>query len=172
MKKLLGEIREGQSTESGVHEWNNVIHFFSGKRLMKDAEKALKKMLSLGIVPNAQTFHTMVTAYAAIGGKYEPVMELWGEMKALARSAPIKFDQELLDSVLYVFVRGGFFGRANEVAEMMEKEKIFVDKYKYRTLYLKYHRTFCKGKPPQFLTELKNRKREEAAIFKKWLGLD
>ncbi|XP_060973470.1 pentatricopeptide repeat-containing protein At1g03100, mitochondrial [Cannabis sativa] len=172
MGKLLHEIKEGQRVDSGVHDWNNVIHFFSRKRLMQDAEKALKKMKSLGHTPNAQTFHSMITAYAAIGGNYTEVTEMWGEMKSLASATPMKFDQELLDSVLYTFVRGGFFSRANEVVEMMERGKIFVDKYKYRTLFLKYHKTLYRGKTPKFQTEGQHRKREEALIFKRWVGLN
>ena len=172
MAKLLQEIKEGQKVDCGVHDWNNVIHFFARKRLMQDAEKALKKMLSLGHAPNAQTFHSMVTGYAAIGGSYIEVAELWGEMKSLASSTPMKFDQELLDSVLYTFVRGGFFNRANEVVEMMEKGKMFVDKYKYRTLFLKYHKTLYKGKAPKVQTESQLRKREAALAFKRWVGLN
>ncbi|KAG2674665.1 hypothetical protein I3760_13G147900 [Carya illinoinensis] len=171
MAKLLQEIKEGQRFDSGVHDWNNVIHFFCKKRLMQDAEKALMKMRSLGHPPNAQTFHSMATGYAAIGGKYVEVTELWGEMKSLASSASMKFDQELLDSVLYTFVRGAFFVRANEVVDMMEKGKMFVDKYKYRTLFLKYHKTLYKGKAPKFQTEAQLKKREAALTFKKWVGL-
>lgn len=169
MSKLLAEIKEGQRVDdSGVHDWNNVVHFFCKKRLMGDAESALKKMRSLGLVPNAQTFHSLVTAYAAIGQKYIEVTELWGEMKLSA----IKFDQEILDSVLYTFVRGGFFARANEVVEVLEKRKMFVDKYKYRTLFLKYHKTLYKGKAPKFQTEAQAKKREAALAFKKWVGLN
>uniref|UniRef100_A0A2P2QBR2 Pentatricopeptide repeat-containing protein n=1 Tax=Rhizophora mucronata TaxID=61149 RepID=A0A2P2QBR2_RHIMU len=156
----------------GVHDWNNVIYFFCKKRLMQDAEKALKKMRSLGHVPNVQTFHSMVTGYAATGGKYVEVTELWGEMKSIASATSMKFDQEILDSILYIFVRGGFFVRANEVVGMMEKEKMFTDKYKYRTLFLKYHKTLYKGKAPRFQTEAQLRKREAALIFKKWVGLN
>lgn len=77
MTKLLREIEDGQTLDSGVHVWNNVIHFFCRKKLMQDAEKALKKMRSLGHAPNAQTFHSMVTGYAAVGGKYvEAAMKL------------------------------------------------------------------------------------------------
>ncbi|KAJ8749437.1 hypothetical protein K2173_025481 [Erythroxylum novogranatense] len=172
MSKLLCEIKEGQTLDCGVHDWNNVIHFFSKKRLMQDAEKALKKMRSLGHVPNAQTFHSMVTGYAAVGGKYVEVTELWGEMKSLASVTAMKFDQELLDSLLYSFVRGGYFVRANEVVDMMEKEKMFIDKYKYRMLFLKYHRTLYKGKTPSFQTEAQFKRREAALNFKKWLGLN
>lgn len=136
MGELLQEIKNGHELECGVHDWNNVIHFFSRKKLMHDAEKALKKMRSLGHVPNAQTFHSLVTGYAAIGGKYSEVTELWGEMKVLGLYHGMKFDQELLDSVLYCFVRVGFFIRTNEVVEMMEKGRMFVDKYKYRMLFL------------------------------------
>ncbi|XP_027350252.1 pentatricopeptide repeat-containing protein At1g03100, mitochondrial [Abrus precatorius] len=171
MTELLQEIKEGQRVDYGVHDWNNVIHFFCKKRLMQDAEKALKKMRSLGHFPNAQTFHSMVTGYAAIGGKYQEVTELWGEMKALASSISMKFDQELLDSVLYTFVRGGFFVRANEVVAMMEKGNMFVDKYKYRMLFLKYHKTLYKGKSPKFQTESQLNKREAVLAFKRWIGL-
>ncbi|KAL5702230.1 hypothetical protein ACHQM5_027471 [Ranunculus cassubicifolius] len=172
MAKLLEEIKEGQREDCGVHEWNNVIHFFSKKRLMQDAEKALKKMLALGHTPNAQTYHSMVTGYAAVGGKYIEVTELWGEMKALASSSSMKFDQELLDSVLYTFVRGGFFLRANEVVEMMEAGHMFIDKYKYRTIFLKYHKTMYKKKNPKVQTEAQFKRREAALAFKKWAGLN
>ncbi|XP_043695594.1 pentatricopeptide repeat-containing protein At1g03100, mitochondrial [Telopea speciosissima] len=172
MAKLLEEIKEGQRVDCGVHDWNSVIHFFSRKRLMHDAEKALKKMRALGHVPNAQTFHSMVTGYAAIGGKYLEVTELWGEMKVLAASSSMTFDQELLDSLLYTFVRGGFFLRANEVVEMMEEGKMFVDKYKYRNLFLKYHKTAYKKKAaPKIQTEAQCKRREAALTFKKWVGL-
>ncbi|XP_077213168.1 pentatricopeptide repeat (PPR) superfamily protein [Tasmannia lanceolata] len=171
MGKLLDEIKEREGVDCGVHDWNNVIHFFCKKRLMQDAEKALKKMKALGHQPNAQTFHSLVTGYAALGGKYLEVTELWGEMKVLSNSSSIKFDQELLDALLYSFVRGGFFLRANEVVEMMEQESMFIDKYKYRTLFLKYHRTFYKGKAPKFQTESQCQRREAALAFKKWVGL-
>ncbi|XP_058106167.1 pentatricopeptide repeat-containing protein At1g03100, mitochondrial [Magnolia sinica] len=171
MAKLLEEIKEEQRADCGVHDWNSVIYFFCKKRLMHDAQKALKKMKALGHQPNAQTFHSLVTGYAALGGKYIEITELWGEMKALASSSPIKFDQELLDSLLYSFVRGGFFLRANEVVEMMEGEGLFIDKYKYRTLFLKYHRTFYKGKAPKFQTEAQCKRREAALAFKKWAGV-
>ncbi|CAJ1904227.1 unnamed protein product [Sphenostylis stenocarpa] len=169
MTKLLQEIKEGQRVDCGVHDWNNVIHFFCKKRLMQDAEKALKKMRSLGHSPNAQTFHSMVTGYAATGGKYQEVTELWGEMKA--SSISMTFDQELLDSVLYTFVRGGFFVRAIEVVSVMEKGNMFVDKYKYRMLFLKYHKSLYKGKAPKFQTESQLNKREAGLAFKRWIGL-
>ncbi|WVZ06730.1 hypothetical protein V8G54_020076 [Vigna mungo] len=171
MTKLLQEIKEGQKVDCGVHDWNNGIHFFCKKKLMQDAEKALKKMRSLGHLPNAQTFHSMVTGYAATGGKYQEVTELWGEMKGLASSVSMTFDQELLDSVLYTFVRGGFFVRANEVVTMMEKGNMFIDKYKYRMLFLKYHKSLYKGKAPKFQTESQLSKREAALAFKRWIGL-
>ncbi|OVA15524.1 Pentatricopeptide repeat [Macleaya cordata] len=171
MTKLLEEIKDGQRADCGVHDWNSVIHFFCKKRLMQDAEKALKKMRALGHVPNAQTFHSLVMGYAAIGGKYTEVTELWGEMKELASSSSMKFDQELLDALLYTFVRGGFFLRANEVVEMMEAGDMFIDKYKYRNLFLKYHKTLYKKKAPKFQTEAHFKRREAALAFKKWIGV-
>lgn len=137
--RLVEEVRNGRMVDHSVHDWNNVIRFFCKKRLMHDAQKALNRMRTLGHVPNAQTFHSLVTAYAAIGGKYVEVTDLWGEMKVMANSRSMKFDQELLDSLLYCFVRGGFFLRAMEVIDMMEQSKMFIDKYKYKSLWLKYH---------------------------------
>ncbi|MQL84633.1 hypothetical protein Taro_017143, partial [Colocasia esculenta] len=113
MARLLQEINDDQVFDCGVHDWNNVIHFFCKKKLMQDAQRALKKMRALGHSPNAQTFHSLITGYAALGGKYTEITDLWGEMKVLADSNSINFDQELLDSLLYCFVRGGFFLRAN-----------------------------------------------------------
>lgn len=171
MSKLLHEIKEGQRVDCGVHDWNNMIHFFCKKRLMHDAENALKKMRSLGHAPNAETFHSLIMGYAAVGGKYTEIAELWGQIKSISLASGLNLDQELLDSVLYSFVRGGFFIRANEVIEILEKRKMFVDKYKYRALFLKYHKTLCKGKPPKFQTESQINKREAVLSFKKWIGL-
>ncbi|KAL6883647.1 hypothetical protein ACP4OV_011061 [Aristida adscensionis] len=169
--RLVEEVRNGHMVDHAVHDWNNVIHFFCKKRLMHDAHRALNKMRALGHLPNAQTFHSLVTAYAAIGGKYVEVTDLWGEMKVMANSSSMKFDQELLDSLLYCFVRGGFFLRAMEVIEMMEKYKMFIDKYKYKSLWLKYHRTLYKGKAPKVQTEAQLKRREAALHFKRWIGL-
>ncbi|KAL6641092.1 hypothetical protein ACP70R_019273 [Stipagrostis hirtigluma subsp. patula] len=169
--RLVEEVRSGHMVDHAVHDWNSVIHFFCKKRLMHDAHRALNKMRALGHVPNAQTFHSLITAYAAIGGKYVEVTDLWGEMKVMASSSSMKFDQELLDSLLYCFVRGGFFLRAMEVIEMMEKSEMFIDKYKYKSLWLKYHRTLYKGKAPKVQTEAQLKRREAALHFKKWIGL-
>ncbi|ONK60471.1 uncharacterized protein A4U43_C08F18840 [Asparagus officinalis] len=170
MSKLLEDIKYTQKVDSGVHDWNSVIHFFCKKKMMSDAQKALNRMRALGHVPNAQTFHSLVTGYASIGGRYVEVTDLWGEMKTLSSSSSLKFDQELLDSLLYCFVRGGFFLRAIEVIAMMEKGNMFVDKYKYRSLWLKYHRTMYKGKPPKVQTEAQVKRREAALAFKRWIG--
>lgn len=171
MSKLLEEMKYAQKINSGVHDWNNVIHFFCKRKLMNDAQKALNKMRALGHIPNAQTFHSLVTGYAAVGGKYTEVTDLWGEMKLLSSSSKVKFDQELLDCLLYCFVRGGFFLRAIEVIEMMEKSEMFIDKYKYRSLWLKYHKTMYKGKAPKVQTEAQAKRREAAILFKRWIGL-
>jgi pentatricopeptide repeat protein len=153
MTKLVEEVRSGHTVNHAIHDWNNVIHFFCKKRLMHDAHKALSKMRVLGHMPNAQTFHSLVTAYAAVGGKYVEVTDLWGEMKVLANSNSMKFDQELLDSLLYCFVRGGFFLRAMEVIELMKKYKMY------------------KGKAPKVQTEAQLIRREAALHFKRWIGL-
>lgn len=171
MTTLLEEIKEDRKVDCGVHDWNSAIHFFCKKRMMQDAHKSLDKMRALGHTPNSQTFHSLITAYAALGGRYTEATDLWGEMKALSKKCSLKFDQELLDSLLYCFVRGGFFLRANEVIAMMERDTMFIDKYKYRTIWLKYHKTLYKGKTPKVQTEAQCVRREAALSFKKWINL-
>ncbi|PKA65453.1 Pentatricopeptide repeat-containing protein [Apostasia shenzhenica] len=171
MSKLLEEIKCNQKVDYSIHDWNCVVHFFCKKKMMQDAKKAFNKMRALGHSPNGHTFHSLVTAYAAIGGKYVEVTDLWGQMKAISDSGSMKFDQELLDSFLYCFVRGGFFIRAMEVIGMMEAREMFIDKFKYRSLWLKYHRTLYKGKAPKVQTEAQHKRREAALAFKKWIGL-
>ncbi|KAJ3673592.1 hypothetical protein LUZ60_005584 [Juncus effusus] len=173
MDELLEEIKRNPNcTDRDANDWNNVIHFFCKKKMMSDAKKAFNKMKLNNQIPNAQTFHSLITAYASIGGKYADVADLWGEMKILKNSNLIKFDQELLDSLLYCFVRGGFFLRAMEIVEIMERNDMFVDKYKYRSLWLKYHRTLYKGKVGKVQNEAQIVRREAALNFKRWIGLN
>ena len=79
----------------------------------------------------------------------------------------MKFDKELLDSLLYTFV----FVTANEVVDMIEKGNMFVDKYKCWTLFLEYHKTLYKGKAPKFQSEPQLKKRKTKLTFKKCVGL-
>ncbi|KAE9450979.1 hypothetical protein C3L33_17145, partial [Rhododendron williamsianum] len=132
-------------------------------KLLRDEE--------LGTSPKCSNFPFYGHRVCCYRGKYTEVTELWGEMKSFASATAMKFDQELLDSVLYTFVRGGFFSRANEVVEMMERQSMFIDKYKYRTLFLKYHKTLYKGKAPKVQSEAQLKKREAGLTFKKWVGL-
>ncbi|KAJ1687350.1 hypothetical protein LUZ63_018740 [Rhynchospora breviuscula] len=169
--QLMEEIKQNCSRDYELHDWNNTIHFFCKKRLMDDAQKALSKMRCAGHTPNVQTFHSLVTAYMAIGGKNTEVAELWGEMKVLVGLNSLKLDQELLDSLLHCFVSGGFFLRAMEIIEMIEREDMFIDKYKYRLLWLKYHKTLYRGKARKVETEAQLRRREAASAFKRWIGL-
>jgi pentatricopeptide repeat protein len=169
--KIMEEIKQNPGTDCELHVWNNTIHFFCKKLLMHDAQKALNKMRCAGHTPNAQTFHSLVTAYVAIGGKCTEVAELWGEMKVLVGSNSLRFDWELLDSLLHCFVRGGFFLRAMEVIEMMERRDMFIDKYKYRLLWLKYHSALYKRKTQKVQTEAQLKRREAALAFRRWIGL-
>lgn len=63
-------------------------------------------------------------------------------MKALSSSS------QILDLLSYSFIRGGFFLRATDIIKM-KRGKMFDDLYKHRVLWLKYHRTTCKGETTQ-----------------------
>lgn len=179
MARLLDEIKDDQQVAVGTHDWNSVIHFFCKAHLMNDAQKAFKKMTALGYQPNAETFHSLIHGYSAVGGQYQEITMLWENMKRMAYAVPdsgvkpLKFDQELLDTVLYSFVRGGFFERALEVISLMERQKMFVNKFNYRQVYLRYHRDLYKNKrTPKAQTEAQSTRREQVMAFKKWAGLD
>ncbi|GLJ33843.1 hypothetical protein SUGI_0680270 [Cryptomeria japonica] len=176
---LLEEVKDDQADAVGVHDWNSVIDFFCKKQLMHDAVKAFKKMKKLGYQPNSQTFYSLVHGYYTAGGKYEEIIMLWTVMKKMASKVsktgvkPLRFDQELLDNILYVFVRGGFFESALEVISIMEQENMFIDKVKYRQVYLKYHRNLATNKKTRKVqTEVQFTKREQAMAYKRWAGLD
>jgi pentatricopeptide repeat protein len=179
MARLLDEIKDDRQVAVGTHDWNSVIHFFCKAHLMNDAQKAFNKMTALGYHPNAQTFHSLIHGYSAAGGQYQEITMLWENMKRMASAVPdsgikpLKFDQELLDAVLYSFVRGGFFERALEVISMMERQKMVINKFNYRQVYLRYHRDLYKNKKtPKAQTEAQSTRREQVMAFKKWAGLD
>jgi pentatricopeptide repeat protein len=179
MARLLDEINDNQQVAVGTHDWNSVIHFFCKAHLMNDAQKAFKKMTALGYHPNTHTFHSLIHGYSTSGGMYQEITMLWADMRNMASAFPesganpLNFDQELLDTVLYNFVRGAYFARALEVISMMEQQKMFIDKFKYRQVYLKYHRNLYKNKKARKAeTEVQFTRREHVMAFKKWAGLD
>jgi hypothetical protein len=95
---------------------------------MPDAQKALNKCRPHNKCTN---FLFTCDCICVHGWKYTEVTELWGEMKVLAVSRSLRFDQDFLDSLLHCFVCGVFFLWAMEVIEMMETGDMFIDKYKY-----------------------------------------
>ncbi|KAG5012831.1 hypothetical protein JHK86_025092 [Glycine max] len=58
---------------------------------MQDVEKSFKEYEKLRPVAKCANF--LVTGYAAIRRNYQEVTKLWGEMKGLASSISMKFDQ-------------------------------------------------------------------------------
>ena len=73
--------------------------------------------------------------------------------------------------MLYNFVRGTYFARDLEVISMMKQHKMFIDKFKYRELYLKFHRNLYKNKKAHKAeTKAQFTRREQVMAFKKWVA--
>ncbi|GLJ08935.1 hypothetical protein SUGI_0098830 [Cryptomeria japonica] len=175
--RFLEEVSKNQQVIPRVYELNSAIQFFCKGHLMDDAEKAYRKMIKLGYQPNSQTFEHLISGYSA-EDNYSKIAFLWGDMKRMeydtAGSADnaVKFDKELHDILLYNFLRFGHFERSMELIARMEQQNMFVDKWKYKQVFIKFHRDLSMHrKPSKVQIEEQLRRRKYLVAFKQWAGL-
>jgi pentatricopeptide repeat protein len=173
---FLEEVKEDQHIAPGIYAMNSAIHFFCKGHLMDDAEKALKKMKKLGPQPNSQTFESLIDGYSA-EGNYREITIFWGDMKRMVSASAesggdvIELDRELHDTLLCSFLRGGYFERSLEVITRMEQQNMFIDKWKYRQLYSKFHKDLYRHTiAPEEQTEAQVKRIQHVLAFKKWAG--
>lgn len=173
---FLEEVKEDQHIVPGIYAMNSAIQFFCKGHLMDDAEKAFKKMKKLGPQPNSQTFESLIDGYSA-QGNYREITILWGDMKRMVSASAesggevIGLDKELHDTLLCSFLTGGYFERSLEVITRMEQLNMFIDKWKYRQLYLKLHKDLYRHtKAPEEQTDAQKKRIQHVLAFKKWAG--
>lgn len=172
MAAFLDEVVLDPRIEVGIHDWNSIIHSFCKLGRVEDARRTFKRMVFLRFEPNGQSYLSLVHGYCA-AEKYFSILLLWKEMRTRTARAlgkgieAFKIDRDLLDAFLYSLVKGGFFDAAMEVVEKMKELKVFVDKWRYKQVYMETHKKLN-------LSRLKKRnfRKVQAIIsFKNWLGL-
>lgn len=172
MAAFLDEVVVDSQIEVGVHDWNSIIHSFCKLGRLEDARRTFKRMAFLHFEPNAQTYLSLVHGYCA-AEKYFSVLLTWSEMKkrmvhAEARGIEaLKINRDLIDAFLFSLVKGGFFDAAMEVVEKMQELKIFVDKWRYKHVYLETHKKLKLAR----LRKKNFRKAQGIIAFKNWVGL-
>ncbi|GLJ22226.1 hypothetical protein SUGI_0417790 [Cryptomeria japonica] len=172
MAAFLDEVVVDPRVGVGVHDWNSIIHSFCKLGRLEDARRTFKRMAFLRFEPNAQSYLSLVNGYCA-AEKYFSVLLLWAEMKKRMAHAQergieaLTLNRDLIDAFLLALVKGGFFDAAMEVVEKMQELKIFVDKWRYKHVYLETHKKLKLAR----LKKKSFQKVQAIIAFKNWVGL-
>ncbi|CAH8327140.1 unnamed protein product [Eruca vesicaria subsp. sativa] len=161
MASFVEEVLEDVEVKS--HDWNSIIHAFCKSRRLEDAKRTFRRMVFLQYEPNHQTYLSLINGYVSCG-RYFEVVVLWKEFKEGKKA---KLDHALADAFLNALVRGGFFGTAMQVVEKCKEMKIFVDKWRYKAVFME---TLKNLRLPK-LRKRKVKKIEFLDAFKNWVGI-
>ncbi|XP_059648755.1 pentatricopeptide repeat-containing protein At1g69290 [Cornus florida] len=170
MAAFLDEVVEDPRVEVGTHDWNSIIHAFCKAGRLEDAKRTFRRMIFLQFEPNEQTYISLINGYAT-AEKYFSVLMLWNEVKrrvSVDGEKRFKLDHNLVEAFLYALVKGGFFDAVMQVVEKSQEMKIFVDKWRYKQIFMEKHKKLKVSK----LRKRNFRKMEALIAFKNWAGLN
>ncbi|KAK4401195.1 Pentatricopeptide repeat-containing protein [Sesamum angolense] len=103
---------------------------------------------------------------------YREITILWGDIKRSMENQNTIYNRDLYELLLVNFVRGGYFERVMEVIGFMMENNMFLDKWSYKTEFLKFHRdlyrtlTALEGKD-----EAQKRRIEHVHAFRKFVSI-
>lgn len=169
MAAFLDEIVEDPRIEIGTLDWNSIIHAFCKARRLEDARRTFRRMAFLQFEPNEQTYLSLINGYAN-AEKYFSILMMWNEVKKrtlINGDKRFKLDTNLVDAFLYALVKGGFFDAVMQVVEKSQEMKIFVDKWRYKQVFMEKHKKLRVQK----LRKRNFKKMEALVAFKNWAGL-
>lgn len=169
MAAFLDEIVEDPRVQIGTHDWNSIIHAFCKAGRLEDARRTFRRMVFLQFEPNGQTYLSLINGYAT-AEKYFSILMMWNEVKKRASiegEKSFKLDSNLIDAFLYALVKGGFFDAVMQVVEKSQEMKIFVDKWRYKQVFMEKHKKLRVQK----LRKRNFKKMEALVAFKNWAGL-
>ncbi|WOL16693.1 pentatricopeptide repeat-containing protein [Canna indica] len=176
-KSKLVELLELENREYNfgnhlVYEFNSSVFFFCNAKMMEDALRTLKQMRQRNVQPTFLTFSYLVNGYSSLE-MYRDITILWGEIRRQIECGALTADRDLFDSLLLNFLRGGYFERAMEVIDYMLKHNMYVDKWKYRREFLKYHKNLYRSlKASDCRTDAQSKRLEHVQAFRKWAGIN
>lgn len=155
-----------------VFKLNSSIYFFCKAKMMGDALKLYRRMQVMGVRPTVQTFAYLVYGYSSLE-RYRDITILWGEIKRNMKTMKLFVSRDLYESFLINFLRGGYFERVMEVAGYMNEHKMCIDKWMYKTEFLKLHKNLYKGlEASEGRNEVQRKRLEFVQTFRKWVGID
>lgn len=170
---LVQEMQEEQKEVPWmVYDVNSSIYFFCKAKMMEDALRTYRRMQEMNLLPNEQTFATMLGGYSSLK-MYRDITILWGDIKRSIASGNLAVSRDLYESLLMNFIRGGYFERVMEVIRFMEEENMFVDKgmcmWEFRKLHKNLYRRL---KASEATTEAQLKRLTCVKEFKKWMFTD
>ncbi|KAF5192332.1 Pentatricopeptide repeat-containing protein [Thalictrum thalictroides] len=172
-ESLIRELKEEENTlPRMVYEINTSIYFFCKGNMMEDALRTYQRMQEREIQPTVQTFTHLINGYSKLK-MYREITILWGEIKRKLDSGDLSSHRELHDMLLWNFIRGGYFERVLEVIEYMKRSGMYIDKWKYKSEFLMFHKYLYRSlKEEQAKTEAQRKRLEHVRAFRKWACID
>ncbi|KAL8218714.1 hypothetical protein R6Q57_022087 [Mikania cordata] len=170
MASFLDEVVEDPRVKIGTHDWNSIIHAFCKAGRLEDARRTFRRMVFLQFEPTEQTYLSLVNGYMN-AGNYFSVLMMWNDVKkrmSFNGEKSFKLDHGLVDAFLYALVKGGFFDAVMQVVEKSQEMKIFVDKWRYKQVFMENHKKLKVSK----LRKRSIKKMEALIAFKNWAGLN
>lgn len=171
-ESFVQEIREEEKAITPtVYEIDSSIFFFCKAKMIGDALRTYRKMQDLKIQPTLQTFTNLVCGYSSLG-MYRDITILWGDIKRNMDSGNLVVSRDLYEYLLMNFLQGGYFERVMEVIGLMEDCGMCIDKWMYRSEFLKLHKDLYRNlKASETRTEAQKNRLRYVLAFRKWAGI-
>lgn len=169
---LERELGEESSKCHLTHEFNSSIQFFCKAKMIEDALKTFKRMKQRNIQPTVQTFSHLVYGYSLLE-MYREITILWGEIRRRLEDGVLAADRDLFEFLLWNFLKGGYFERVVEIINYMIKQNMYIDKWKYKREFLKFHKNLYRSlKASNTRTDARSKRLEHVRAFRRWAGID
>ncbi|KAL7112191.1 hypothetical protein ACP275_05G136600 [Erythranthe tilingii] len=169
---IVNMREEEKATLVLVHEYNSSLYFFTKAKMIEDATQTYRKMHKMKIQANASTFFHMICGYSSLG-MYREITSLWGDIKrSMVNNRNTVYNRDLYELFLLNFIRGGYFERVMEVIGFMIKNGMFLDKWSYKTEFLKFHRDLYRTlTESDAKDETQSKRIEHVQTFRKLVGI-
>lgn len=170
-KCIVQETKEGEK-DCSIYKFNSSIYFFTKAKMIEDALKTYKSMQEKKVYPNVATYIYMVMGYSSLE-MYREITILWGDIKRSCDDGNVTINRDLYEVLVLNFLKGGYFERVMEVIGCMKKHGMYLDKWLYRSEFLKLHKgLYRRMKLSDARSEAQGKRLVHVKAFRKWVGID
>ncbi|KAL3497637.1 hypothetical protein ACH5RR_040369 [Cinchona calisaya] len=173
-KSIIQEIKQEAESVPGsemIHELNSSIYFFMKAKMIGDAVKTYQRMQEMKIQPTVLTFAYLIYGYSSLE-MYREITVLWGYVKRNLVKSNSMVHRDLYESLLLNFIRGGYFERVMEVIAFMTESHLYVDKWIYKTEFLKFHKDLYRSlRASNTRNEVQMKRLEHVEAFRNWIQI-